>query len=47
MTRCLPWCGKDNRSKETREEQKRVTRREVRTAEEEKAISWVANKKKD
>jgi len=47
MTRCPPWCGKDNRSKEARERQERVMRREARTAEGEKAISWVADEKKD
>jgi len=44
MTKCPPWCGKDNRSKEAREKQERVTRREARTAEGEKAISWAADK---
>ena len=41
MTRCPLWCGKDNRSKEVREKQKRGIRRETRTVEGEKAISWV------
>ena len=39
MTRCPPWCGKDNRSKEVRERQEKVRRREVRKVEEEKTIS--------
>jgi len=47
MTRCPPWCGKDNRSKEARERQEKVTRREARTVEEEKVISWVADEKED
>jgi len=47
MTRCPPWCGKDNRSKEAREKQEKVTRREARTVEGEKAISWAADEKKD
>jgi len=47
MTRCPPWCGKDNRSKEAREKQEKVTRREARTVEGEKAISWTADKKED
>jgi len=47
MTRCPPWCGKDNRSKEARERQEKVMRREARTVEGEKAISWVADEKKD
>jgi len=44
MTKCPPWCGKDNRSKKAREE---VTRREARTVEGEKAINWAADKKED
>ena len=44
MTRCPLWCGKDNRSKEARE---KVTRKEARTVEEEKAISWAADEKED
>ena len=47
MTRCPPWCGKDNRSKEAREKQEKVTRREARKVEKEKAISWTADKKED
>jgi len=47
MTRCPPWCGKDNRNKEAREKQEKATRREARTVEGEKAISWVANEKED
>ena len=44
MMRCPPWCGKDNRSKKAREE---VMRKEARTVEGEKAISWAADEKKD
>jgi len=47
MMRCPPWCGKDNRSKEARERQEKVMRRETRTVEGEKAISWVADEKED
>jgi len=47
MTRCLPWCGKDNRGKEAKGKQEKVTRREARTMEGEKAISWAAGKKED
>ena len=47
MTKCPPWCGKDNRSKEARERQEKVTRREARKVEEEKAISWAVDEKKD
>jgi len=47
MTRCLPWCGKENRSKEARERQERVRRREIRKIEKEKAINWVADEKED
>ena len=47
MTRCPPWCGKDNRSKEARERQEKVMRREARTVEGEKAISWAVDEKKD
>jgi len=47
MTRCPPWCGKDNRSREVREKQKKRMRREMRTVEGEKAISWVADEKED
>ena len=47
MTRCLPWCGKDNRSKEAREKQEKVMRREARTIEKEKAISWAVDEKED
>jgi len=47
MTRCPPWCGKDNRRKEAREKQKKVMRRETRTMEGEKAISWTADEKED
>ena len=39
MTRCPPWCGKDNRSKEAGGKQERVMRKETRTVEGEKAIS--------
>ena len=44
MTRCPPWCGKN---KEGKEKQEKVRRREVRTMEGEKAISWAADKKED
>jgi len=47
ITRCPPWCGKNNRSKEARERQEKVMRRETRKVEEKKAISWVADKKED
>jgi len=47
ITRCPPWCGRDNRSKEARERQKRGTRGEARTVEGEKAISWAADEKED
>ena len=47
MIRCPPWCGKDNRSKEARGRQEKVTRREARKVEEEKAISWATDEKED
>jgi len=47
MTRCPPWCSKGNRSKEARERQEKVIRREVRTVEGERAISWAADEKED
>jgi len=47
MTRCPPWCGKDNRSKRARERKEKVKRREMKKVEEEKAIRWVADEKKD
>ena len=47
MTKCPPWCGKDNRSKEVRERQEKVRRRETRKMEEEKAISWAADEKEN
>jgi len=47
MTRCPPWCGKDNRRKKARGKQEKVTRREARTMEGEKAINWAANEKED
>ena len=47
MTRCPPWCGKDNRRKEVREKQEKAMRREARTVEGEKAVNWAANKKED
>jgi len=43
MTRCPPWCGKDNRSKEAREKLEKVRRRETRKMEEEKAINWACH----
>jgi len=47
MTRCPPWCSKDNRSKEVKKRQKKVRRKETRKTEEEKAIDWAANEKED
>jgi len=47
MTRCPPWCDKDNRNKKARERKEEVRRREMRKIEEEKAINWVADKKED
>ena len=47
MMRCPPWCGKDNRSKEAGEKQEKTARREARTVEGEKAISWAADEKED
>jgi len=44
MTRCPPWCGKDNRSKKAGEE---VMRKDARTVEGEKAISWAADEKEN
>ena len=42
LTRCPPWCGKRNGEKRKVERNKRT-----RGAEEEKAISWVADEKKN
>jgi len=47
MTRCPPWYSKDNRSKEAKERQEGVRRREMRKIEKEKAISWAADEKED
>ena len=47
MTRCPPWCGKNNRREEDRGKQEKMTRREARTMEGEKAISWAADEKED
>jgi len=47
MMRCPPWCGKDNRSREARERQEKVRRKETRKMEKEKAINWVADEKED
>ena len=47
IMRCPSWCGKDNRSKEARERQEKVKRRETRKMEEEKAINWAADEKED
>jgi len=47
MMRCLPWCSKNDRSKDAKEKQERMMRREARTAEGEKAISWATDKKED
>jgi len=42
LTRCPPWCGKDN------EKRKKVEPRERKRAlEEEKVISWAADEKED
>ena len=42
LTRCPLWCGKDNEKREKVEPRERK-----RALEEEKAISWVADEKKD
>ena len=42
LTRCPPWCGKSN--EESRKERHKERVKEI---EEEKAISWAADKKKD
>jgi len=42
LMRCLPWCGKSNEGKEETKPKKKV-----RGAEEEQAISWVADEKKN
>ena len=42
LTRCPPWCGKDNEKKEKVKSGERK-----RLLEEEKAISWVADEKED
>jgi len=47
MTRCPPWCGKDNRSRKAKEREEKVRRRETRKMEEEKAINWAADEKED
>ena len=47
ITRCPPWCGKDDRSKKTKEGQEKMRKREARKIEEEKAISWAADEKED
>ena len=47
ITRCPPWCGKDNRNKEARERQEKAMRREMRTMEGEKMINWAADEKED
>jgi len=47
MTRFPPWCGKGNREKEAGGKQEKGTRREARTVEGEKAISWAADEKED
>jgi len=47
MTRCPPWCGKDNGSKRTRERKEEVKGRETRKVEEEKAIRWAVDEKED
>jgi len=47
MMRCPPWCGKDNRNRKAKKREEKVRRREARKVEEEKAINWAADKKKD
>jgi len=47
MTRCLPLCGRNEVVKKNKERKKIVKRRETRKMEEEKAINWVADEKKD
>jgi len=47
MTRCPPWCGKDNRSRKAKEWQEKVRKRETRKIEEEKAINWAVDEKED
>ena len=47
MTRCPPWCGKDNRSKKAKEWQEKVRRRETRKIKEEKAINWAVDEKEN
>ena len=47
MTRCPPWCGKDNRSRKAKEREEKVRRRETRKMEEKKAINWAADEKED
>ena len=42
LTRCLPWCGKNNE-----ENRKKGRTERVRGTEKEKAVSWAANKKED
>jgi len=42
LTRCPPWCGKSNEGKERTKPKERV-----RGTEEEKAISWAVDEKKD
>ena len=42
LTRCPPWCGKSNEGKEKAKPKERM-----RGTEEEKAISWAADKKED
>ena len=47
MTRCSPWCGKDNKNKKAKERKEEVKRREIRKVEEKKAISWATDEKKN
>jgi len=42
LTRCPPWCGKNNKGKERTKLKERI-----RGVEEEKAISWAADEKED
>ena len=47
MTRCPPWCGKDNRNRRAKEREEKVKRKETRKIEEKRAINWAADKKED
>jgi len=47
MTRYLPLCGKREKARKTLRRKEAVRRQETRKMEEEKAINWTADKKKD